>query len=158
MRFLSTWLIRLLRAALREYLNRIQNDSMYLRYHIDSMTYDGLEGEELTLENYRRRTTLDMLNRTPLFERTEFYKNMRSDVIHNFKDKLKSGRIAVAGNYETIFGNPYEFLCAVIDKRSSRQILSCFKVSRYIPRDLRRVSNLRVCAVRTLRWVTLCLG
>ena len=99
-----------------EYLNRIQNDSMYLRYHIDSMTYDGLEEEELTLENYRRRTTLDMLNRTPLFERTEFYKNMRSDVIRNFKDKLKSGRIAVAGNYETIFGNPYEFLCAVIDK------------------------------------------
>ncbi len=68
------------------------------------------------LENYRRRVTLDMLNRTPLFAGTDFYKNLRSDVVKRFKEKLKRGRIAVAGNYETIFGNPYEFLCAVIDK------------------------------------------
>ena len=100
-----------------EYLGRIQNDPMYLRFHISSKSYlDSIDGDDLMFENYRRRVMLDMLNRTPLFAGTDFYKNLRSDVVKRFKEKLKQGRIAVAGNYETIFGNPYEFLCAVIDK------------------------------------------
>ena len=39
-----------------------------------------------------------MLNRTPLFAHTDFYKNLRSDVVKRFKEKLKRGRIAVNKN------------------------------------------------------------
>ena len=99
-----------------EYLKRIQTDPMYLRYHISNNSFDNLDNDNLLLENYRKQVTLDMLNRTPLFANTDFYKNLRSDIVKQFKEKLKRGRIAVEGNYETIFGNPYEFLCAVIDK------------------------------------------
>ena len=100
-----------------EYLEKIKQDPMYLRYHIHTMTYnENMDYEILSYDNYRRKITLDMLNRTPLFERTEYYKTLRNEVIQHFKEKLKRGRIAIAGNYETLFGNPYEFLYATINK------------------------------------------
>lgn len=57
-----------------------------------------------------------MTCRTPDFEKTDFYKSFRSDTVKHFKSRLKDGRIAVCGNYEVLFGNPYEFLVALTDE------------------------------------------
>ena len=50
-----------------EYLKRIQNDPMYLRYHISNNSFDNLDLDNLLLENYRKEVTLDMLNFGSLF-------------------------------------------------------------------------------------------
>ena len=101
-----------------DFLKGMLCDPAFLRYHIhmpaDSAKID--QDEIPDLERYRRETVLDMTCRTPEFERTDFYKSFRSDTVKNFKSRLKNGRIAVCGNYEVLFGNPYEFLVALNDE------------------------------------------
>lgn len=99
------------------YLDRMLNDSTYLRYHIHTpVDYVKMaKGDVPDLETYRMATVLDMTCRTPDFEKTDFYKSFRRDTVGHFKNKLKNGRIPVTGGYLTMFGNPYEFLCSVID-------------------------------------------
>ncbi len=100
-----------------EMLDKIFCDSTFLRYHINYLSEalpDDLK--VITADNYRRKTVMDMLLRTPDFEYTEFYRELRNDVCRNYKEKLKRGRFLVNGNNQTIFGNPYEFLCATVDK------------------------------------------
>ena len=102
-----------------DFYKKMLSDPTYLRYYIN-MTSKHAEIEDyevLRLDTYRRDVILDMTVRTPLFQYTDFYKNFRSDTLKHYKRRLKKGRIAVTGNYQTIFGNPYEFLTAVIDKR-----------------------------------------
>lgn len=57
-----------------------------------------------------------MTCRTPDFEKIDFYKSFRSDTVKHFKSRLKDGRIAVCGNYEVLFDDPYEFLVALTDE------------------------------------------
>ena len=100
-----------------EFFDRMQNESTFMRYHIN-MTSDHAQismDEIPDLSKYRRDMVLDMTCRTPLFERTDFYKSFRSDNAQNFKKRLKHGRVAVFGNYEVLLGNPYEFLVALTD-------------------------------------------
>ena len=101
-----------------DFLKGMLCDPAFLRYHIhmpaDSAQID--QDEIPDLERYRRETVLDMTCRTPEFEKTDFYKSFRSDTVKHFKSRLKDGRIAVCGNYEVLFGNPYEFLVALIDE------------------------------------------
>lgn len=100
------------------YLDRIRNDPVYLRHYLNKMSSAAEidEEDELSLDTYRQDTVLDMICRTPDFEHTDFYKCFRSDLVKRFKNKLRRGRIAVIGNYQTLFGNPYEFLLALVDK------------------------------------------
>ena len=102
-----------------DFLKKMLSDSTHLRYYINmtSSSAEIGEDEELTLDAYRREVTLDMTVRTPLFEYTDFYKCFRNDTVKHYKRRLKKGRIAVTGNYQTIFGNPYEFLTATITKK-----------------------------------------
>ncbi len=95
-----------------DFLSLMQSDSMYLRYYAKMC----IQGRPMELNNYSDCVLLDMLARTDLFEHTELYKSYRSEVCREFKKRMKKGRILVTGNYQTIFGNPYEFLSAVIDK------------------------------------------
>lgn len=101
-----------------DFLKGMLCDPAFLRYHIhmpaDSAKID--QDEIPDLERYRRETVLDMTCRTPEFEKTDFYKSFRSDTVKHFKSRLKDGRIAVCGNYEVLFGNPYEFLVALTDE------------------------------------------
>ena len=101
-----------------DFLKGMLCDPAFLRYHIhmsaDSAKID--QDEIPDLERYRRETVLDMTCRTPDFEKTDFYKSFRSDTVKHFKNRLKDGRIAVCGNYEVLFGNPYEFLVALTDE------------------------------------------
>ena len=100
-----------------EFLQKIQEDSMFLRYKINYLCDTDLEDlRTLSADNYRRKVVMDMLFKTPRFERTEFYSNLREDVCKHFKKRLKQGEVLVSGNYEVLFGNPYEFLVATIDK------------------------------------------
>jgi len=59
---------------------------------------------------------MDMMARTEDFQRTDFYKTYRDELCRSFKERMKKGKILVEGNYQTIFGNPYEFLYATIHK------------------------------------------
>ena len=100
------------------FLERMQNESPFMRYHIN-MTSDraSIAMDEIPdLAKYRRDMVLDMTCRTPDFEKTDFYKSFRSDNAQIFKKRLKHGRIAVCGNYEVLLGNPYEFLVALTDE------------------------------------------
>lgn len=101
-----------------DFLQGMLCDPAFLRYHIH-MPADSAkiaQDESPDLERYRRETVLDMTCRTPEFEKTDFYKSFRSDTVKHFKSRLKDGRIAVCGNYEVLFGNPYEFLVALTDE------------------------------------------
>lgn len=100
-----------------DFLNKIQQDSIFMRYYINCLSYATPRSlEDVDADNYRRKTVLDMLKLTPDFEKTELYKSFRADTCTHFKDKLRDGRVLVDGNYEVLFGNPYEFLVAAIDK------------------------------------------
>ncbi len=100
-----------------EMLERIFNDSIFLRYHINYLREAIPQGfTEPTADNYRRKVVLDMLLKTPYFEYTKYYDAFRREVCRNYRDHLKDGRLLVIGNNQTIFGNPFEFLCAVIDE------------------------------------------
>ena len=100
------------------YLQDMLDRSPVLRYQINMTTDHATiaEKELPDLAKYRRDTVLDMTCRTPLFEQTEFYKSFRSDTTKYFKRRLKKGRVAVCGNYQVLFGNPYEFLVALTDE------------------------------------------
>ena len=100
------------------YLQDMLDRSPVLRYQINMTTdHATIAEQELPdLAKYRRDTVLDMTCRTPLFEQTEFYKSFRSDTTKYFKKRMKKGRVAVCGNYEVLFGNPYEFLVALTDE------------------------------------------
>ena len=111
--------VNMLRILYRHFfeLKRIRYDGMFLRYQINFLSDTSLKDlETVSAENYRRKVVTDMMRKTPHFEDTEFYSNLRSDVIKHFKNRMKDGRILMRGNYQTILGNPYEFLNAVIDK------------------------------------------
>ena len=111
--------VNMLRILYRHFfeLKRIRYDGMFLRYQINFLSDTSIKDlETVNAENYRRKVVTDMMRKTPHFEDTEFYSNLRSDVIKHFKNRMKDGRILMRGNYQTILGNPYEFLSAVIDK------------------------------------------
>ena len=98
-------------------LARIQSDSMFLRYQINFLSDTKVKDlETVNAENFRRKVVMDMLFKTPDFENTNFYSDLRGDVVKHFKKRMKKGRVLINGNYETLLGNPYEFLVATIDK------------------------------------------
>ncbi|MBO5416693.1 MAG: hypothetical protein J6A83_08710 [Clostridia bacterium] len=101
-----------------DYLGKIQSDPMFLRYYAKVVSYDHITGglAPLNVENYRHRVIMDMMARTEDFQRTDFYKSYRDELCRSFKERMKKGRILVEGNYQTIFGNPYEFLYATVHK------------------------------------------
>ena len=70
----------------------------------------------MNVENYRHRVIMDMMARTEDFLRTDFYKTYRDELCRSFKERMKRGKILVEGNYQTILGNPYEFLYATVHK------------------------------------------
>ena len=97
-----------------EYLNKIRNDPMYMRYHAKTQLTSKGEMIPLSVDNYKQHVITDMLRRTDNFAMTEFYKAYRSEVCKRFKDRMKDGKIVIEGGYQTLFGNPMEFLYAVI--------------------------------------------
>ena len=98
------------------YLDGILDDSAFLRYHIHTpKEVSEIEPAEIPdLETYRLETVLDLTCRTPYFEQTDLYKSFRRETVSHFKNKLRDGRIPVPGGYMTMFGNPCEFLYALI--------------------------------------------
>lgn len=100
-----------------EYLEKMQKDSAHMRFHLNQVgVQDDIDSKTLTVENYRQRLIHDLTTRSPYFENTSIYKDFRTEVSKIFKDRLESGRVLVDGNYQTLFGNPVEFLFAVTHK------------------------------------------
>jgi hypothetical protein len=101
-----------------DYLGKIQSDPMFLRHYAKVASYDNITGglSPMNVENYRHRVIMDMMARTEDFQWTDFYKTYRDELCRSFKERMKKGKILVEGNYQTIFGNPYEFLYATVHK------------------------------------------
>ena len=101
-----------------DFWRNMQDDPMYLRYHVNLFVADpyDIEDDDVTAENYRQRLISDIMRRTDDFEGTLFYRNYRTDICKKFKERLKHGRILVNGGYHTLLGNGLEFLHAIIDK------------------------------------------
>ena len=109
-------MVRFLAPSFEMYSN-VQNESMFLRYQINILSNTSPSSlKKVSADNYRYKTVLDMSRMTPLFEFTDLYANTRYDVCKNFKHRMKKGKVLITGNYQTLFGNPYEFLKATIDK------------------------------------------
>lgn len=103
------------------FYDKMQRDPMYLRrytnLHIVSANEDDMfDLDKLRADNYRQHLLNTMMRSTDNFEFTPFYKNFRKDMCQSFKEHLKFGRFYTEGNYQTIFGNGIEFLCAIIDE------------------------------------------
>ena len=100
-----------------EYLEKMQKDSAHMRFHLNQVgMQDDIDAKSLTVENYRQRLIRDLTTRSPYFEYTSIYKDFRTEVTRIFKERLERGRVLVDGNYQTLFGNPVEFLFAVTHK------------------------------------------
>ena len=104
-------------------LHKVQRDSMYLRYQsqILAHTDDDVDGDDeyrSSLQydkydpssNYRYELIRELLARSNDAMRLDIYKDYLRDLSASFRNRLKNGRIIVEGNYETLFGNPLEFL------------------------------------------------
>ena len=50
------------------------------------------------------------------FTKTSLYDAFKQDLLTHYRNNLKSGRVLVNGNYETLFGNPMEMLMQSIGK------------------------------------------
>lgn len=100
-----------------DFLHAMQNDPMFLRYHMHLFVSDTYSGEDFsTVENYRGRLISDIMRRTDDFEGTAFYRNFRASLCRSFKTRLKHGKILIDGGYHTLLGNGMEFLHAIINK------------------------------------------
>ena len=109
-------LMKFLTPSFEMYRN-VQNDSTFLLYQINVLSDTTASAlRKVSADNYRHKTVIDMMRRTPLFEYTDLYADTRYDVCKHFKRRMKKGKVLVTGNYQTLFGNPYEFLKATIDK------------------------------------------
>ena len=88
-----------------------------MRFHLNQVgMQDDIDAKSLTVENYRQRLIRDLTTHSPYFEHTSIYKDFRTEVAKIFKERLERGRVLVDGNYQTLFGNPVEFLFAVTHK------------------------------------------
>lgn len=113
-----------------DYLTRIQNDPMYMRYYIDmSLSEDefdesGLfenrdeknEDDSEVVSNMRRNVVLRLLQLNDEFANTEEYANFRTQIKKSYVRDLRKGHLVVRGTNATLFGNGYDMLCAIIDK------------------------------------------
>lgn len=103
-------------------LHKIQKDSLYLRYQGEILSADETEVGENYIDNteyepesnYRFELIRELLSRNDEAYKLQIYKDYRKDLTDNFKKRIKHGRIIVEGNYQTLFGNPLEFLYATI--------------------------------------------
>ena len=110
-------------------LHKVQSDSMYLRYQSQILAYaedDVNRDDECTSlseydeydpsGNYRYELIRELLARSDEATRLDIYTDYRTDLSNSFRNRLKKGRIVVEGNYETLLGNPLEFLRRAANK------------------------------------------
>lgn len=57
------------------------------------------------------------------FTKTAIYDGFKQDLLTHYRNGLKSGRVLVNGNYETLLGNPIEMLMMAIGKFDGKSIL-----------------------------------
>lgn len=57
------------------------------------------------------------------FTQTALYDSFKRDLLTHYRNDLKSGKVLVNGNYETLLGNPMEMLMAAIGKFDGSSIL-----------------------------------
>lgn len=62
------------------------------------------------------------------FAQTAIYDSFKQDLLTHYKNDLKSGRVLVNGNYETLLGNPIEMLLMSIGKFDGKSILGIGQV------------------------------
>lgn len=75
-----------------------------------------LSSNNFTLYNYKYALTKDFLFITDDFSGTKICQEVRQNINTILDKKTRKGRFLIEGTYATLFGNPIEFLCAIINK------------------------------------------
>lgn len=103
-------------AVFRNYLGCDAKASLKLERHLE-------EGDLSLYENTDLMNALLLVNSDIKY--TKKFKKMKSDLISNYINNLKSGRIRLKDSkYVTLVSNPYEMLLASIDKYCGKSIMS----------------------------------
>lgn len=90
----------------KNYIHNLKNDDeAFVQFLEDEATE--VDANQMIVDLYRRNS--DIAN-------TELFKNIRKKKIHNYVNRVKSGKIRVAGDYAVMLGNPREFLLHAIDQ------------------------------------------
>lgn len=114
----------------RDYVMSLKNDDAVFRHYLGcdakrSLEFEkDLENKKLNLyENTDLMSALLLINSD--FQYTKRFKKFKSDLIANYIDHLKKGRVRMKGNkYVTIVSNPYEMLLASIGIYEGESIMT----------------------------------
>jgi len=113
----------------REYVNLLKNDDAVFRnYLLRDSNFIAIFNENVESGNLSSYETMDLMNCLMLInsdiQNTRKFKQIKSDLIYNYINNLKMGRIRIKDNkYVTIFSNPYEMLLASIGRYKNISIM-----------------------------------
>lgn len=113
----------------REYVMLLKNDTAVFKNHLGCNAKTSLklernmeEGDVSLYENTDLMSTLLLVNSD--IQYTKKFKKMKSDLIANYIEHLKEGKIRMKdAKYVTIFSNPYEMLLASINEYDGVSIM-----------------------------------
>ncbi|MFA5559295.1 MAG: hypothetical protein WDA59_07595 [Methanofastidiosum sp.] len=113
----------------REYVNLLKNDDAVFRnYILRDYKLLHLFNESIDNGNLSSYETMDLMNCLLLvnsdIQYTKKFKKMKGDLINNYIDNLKSGRLRLKDTrYVTLFSNPYEMLLATVGEYDKKSIM-----------------------------------
>ena len=113
----------------REYVNLLKNDDVVFKnYLLKDSKFISIFNENVEEGKLSSYETMDLMNCLMLvnsdIQHTKKFKQIKADLIYNYINNLKMGRIRMKDNrYSTIFSNPYEMLLASIGKYDGESIM-----------------------------------
>ncbi len=113
----------------REYVYLLKNDDVvFHNYLLRDSKLNYLFNESIEHDNVSSYDTIDLMNGlllvNPDIMKTKKFKEVRSELILNYINNLKLGKIRLKDSkYVTLFGNPFEMLLATIGKYNNSSIM-----------------------------------
>jgi len=89
-----------------DYIKQLRRDYRVMRNHLkvtnkNKVSMNGIIGTN---------DFIYAMMHTDSFEKTDMYANFRRELIKSYVANVKEGHVLVHGNYQSLFGNPYEML------------------------------------------------
>lgn len=113
----------------KDYVNLLKNDDIvFHNYILRDYKLNYLLNESIDNDNVSSYDTIDLINGlllvNPDIMRTKKFKKIRSELISNYINNLKLGKIRLKDTkYVTLFSNPYEMLLATIGEYKESSIM-----------------------------------
>lgn len=103
-----------------DYINLLKSSPAAVRAHIKYPIETELE---ISPARSKSDIVYKMLGINDKFAETKLYYDFRSDLIRSITKNLRLGRVFINGNYETLLGNPMEFLLHSIGRWDGSSLL-----------------------------------